>query len=77
MKDQNINLAIFENDSREGFKLYLNDLVKIVVRYLINKGYTVKVGTNVGNEIEAIIFCEDVIISVRQTFFSVRMIVSR
>ena len=77
MKNQNINLAIFENDSREGFKLYLNDLVKIVVRYLINKGYTVKVGTNVGNEIEAIVFLEDVIISVRQTFFFVRMIVSR
>ena len=70
MQNLNINLSIFKKNSKEEFKLYLDKLVKVVVEYLTAKGYLVKFGMNESHEIEAIIFLEDVIISVRQTFFS-------
>jgi hypothetical protein len=69
MQNQNINLNFFKDHSRVEFKLYLDKLVKVVVGYLTAKGYIVKFGMNENSEIEAIIFLEDVIISVRNSFF--------
>jgi hypothetical protein len=70
MQNQNINLNFFKDHSRVEFKLYLDKLVKVVVGYLTAKGYIVKFGMNENSEIEAIIFLEDVIISVRNSFFT-------
>jgi hypothetical protein len=70
MQNQNINLNFFKDHSRVEFKLYLDKLVKVVVGYLTAKGYIVKFGMNESHEIEAIIFLEDVIISVRNSFFT-------
>ena len=69
MQNQNINLNFFKDHSKVEFKLYLDKLVKVVVGYLTAKGYIVKFGMNENSEIEAIIFLEDVIISVRNSFF--------
>lgn len=69
MQNQNINLNFFKDHSKVEFKLYLDKLVKVVVGYLTAKGYIVKFGMNQNSEIEAIIFLEDVIISVRNSFF--------
>ena len=70
MQNQNINLNFFKDHSREEFKLYLDKLVKVVVGYLTAKGCIIKFGMNENYEIEAIIFLEDVIISVRNSFFT-------
>ena len=70
MINRKINLNILQSVWREpGHELYLNILVNVVVGYLIAKGYTVEY-TLKKNEIEAIIFLEDVIISVRIALIS-------
>ena len=71
MKDNNINLAILKNDpDGKGYELYRNILIKVVVGYVLDKGYTVQIFTNEKNEEDGIIFLENIIISVRWTFWS-------
>ncbi len=54
-----------------GDKLYMSLLVNVIVGYLLNKNYTVYLSTNKEyNEIDGIIFFDNVIISVRNSFFN-------
>lgn len=65
---ENNNINQFKKDPQEDYKLYLNNLVKVVSGYLLNKGYNVHLLINSNNEIQALLILEDVIVSVRLIF---------
>ena len=67
MNIQNINLLFLKNDL-EGFWLYVNVLINVVVGYVLVKGYTVQVFVNNKNESEAVIFIEGMMVSLRSIF---------
>jgi hypothetical protein len=65
MINRKINLTIIKNNPDEGFELYLNILVNVVVGYLLDKGYMLKYATDENNHIQAMVYLENVIISLR------------
>ena len=62
MRELKTKILTLDNAFEERYKLYLNLLVEVVVGYLLQKNYKIKYVTN------AVVFLEDVIISLNQGF---------